>query len=186
MAMRRIFLLLAALLLATGTASAATTKQKWTPGYDIFSEPLDLTHSNVKWSVSPTRKLTVAYTLVGATPNKLYQVDVGIFCDTFPATFGQFPVQGGGGSCPPLTRENVTKTEVAVEFGVVTTDMNGNGSFKVVVGPLPPGTYNVEFGVRNGAGCDLTGGGGNTFDTCALDFFSPGPTFGASTTITVP
>jgi hypothetical protein len=186
--MNRILLLLAATSLLSVTASAAptVTTQNWTAGYDIFTEPLDLTHSNVKWSVSAARKLTITYTLIGANVNKLYQVDVGIFCNTFPATFGQFPAQGGGGNCPSLTRQNVTKTEVGVELGVVTTDIHGKGSFKVVVGPIASGSYDVEFGVRNGAGCDLIGGGGNTFDTCALDFFSPGPVFGAATTIVVP
>jgi hypothetical protein len=182
MAMKRIFLLAVALVMSAGTASAAMTTQKWTPGWDIFSEPLDFTHSNVKWSVSLARKLTVTYTLVGAQPNKLYQVDLVIFCTTFPATFGQFPVQGGGGACPSLTRQGVTRTAVGVELGVVTTDLHGKGSFKIIVGPIPSGSYEVEFGTRNGAGCDLTGGGGNTFDTCALDFQSPGPTFGTNTT----
>jgi len=183
--MQRLFLLLLVLLLSASSAMAAMTTLKWTTGWDIFSEPLDFHHSNVKWSASAAHKLTLTYTLVGATPNKLYQVDLDIFCTTFPATFGQFPVQGGGGSCPPLSRQNVTRTVVAVELGVVTTDKNGKGSFKVVVGPVPPGSYELEFGARNGAGCDLAGGGGNTFDTCALDFQSPGPTFGTNTTTVV-
>ena len=58
-----------ALFLAVGAASAqtkipaatstATVTQKWTKGWDIFTEPLDLVHSNVQWSVASTKKLTV-------------------------------------------------------------------------------------------------------------------------------
>ncbi|MFY9561835.1 MAG: hypothetical protein WAQ52_16495 [Terriglobales bacterium] len=64
--MKSTFLLAATLLLAAGTASAAMTTQKWTAGWDNFSEPLDFNHSNIKWSVSATRKLTVTFNLVGA------------------------------------------------------------------------------------------------------------------------
>jgi hypothetical protein len=63
---------LSAILLAAVAASAATTTQKFSAGWDNFGEPLNFTKSNVKWSVSSTRKLTVTYTLVGATPSKLY------------------------------------------------------------------------------------------------------------------
>ena len=64
--------------------------------------------------------------------------------------------------------------------------MNGNGSFTVVIGPVAAGTYVLEFIALNGAGCDLIGGGGTNTDTCSADFQSPGPTFGDTTTITVP
>ncbi len=179
--MRRIFLLAAAFLLSAGAASAQTT-QTWSPGWDLFSEPLDFNRSYVKWSVSPTRALTVTYRLVGAKPSKLYQVGVAIFCDTFPATFGQFPVENGGGTCASITRQGVTATLKSVEFGVVTTDRRGNGSFTLAVGPITSGTYTLEFQARDGAGCNLTGSCG----VCALDFQSPGPIFGDATTITVP
>jgi hypothetical protein len=79
----------------------------------------------------------------------------------------------------------VTETVVAVEFGVVTTDIHGNGSFTVVVGPIASGSYDLEFDARNGAGCNLTGGAGNGSD-CNVDLQSPGPTFGMATTITIP
>src|SRR5215472_727831 len=72
--MKKRFLLAVALLLSIRTASAGTT-QKWTAGWDDFSEPLSYTKSNVIWSVNATtRKLTVTFNLVGANPNKLYQV----------------------------------------------------------------------------------------------------------------
>src|SRR5215470_12232518 len=118
MAMKKIFLLTLVGLLTTGTALTAPTMttQKWTLGWDNFSEPINLTKSNIKWSVSTSRKLTVTFNIVGATPSKLYQVGVHIFCDTFPTTFGQFPA-GSGGPCQPLTRQGVTKNAVAVEFG---------------------------------------------------------------------
>ncbi len=185
--MKNQFVLVSLALLITfgaAQASAQTTTQVWTAGWDNFSEPLDFGRSNVKWSVSGSRKLTVTFTLAKATPNKLYQVGAHIFCTTFPPTFGQFPTYGaGGGNCFTLTRQGVTQSVVAIEMGVVTTDIHGNGSFKVVVGPIAAGTYDLEFTVRNGAGCDLIGGGSGS--VCALDFQSPGP-FGTGTTVVVP
>jgi hypothetical protein len=182
--MKRIVLVAVAMLLAAGTASATTTVQKWTAGWDNFGEPLNYTNSKISWSVNTTtRKLSVTFTLVGARPSKLYQVNVHIFCTTFPKTFGQFPA--GDGTCDPITRQGVTKSVTAVEFGVVTTDIHGNGSFSVVVGPIAAGTYELEFVARDGAGCGLTGGAGNGPD-CAADFQSPGPTFGDATTIAIP
>jgi hypothetical protein len=147
--MKRIFLLMVAVLLSAGAALAATT-EKWTAGWDNFSEPLDFTHSNITWSVSATtRKLTVTFKLVHATPSKLYQVGVHIFCTTIPATFGQFPVDGGGGACQPLTRQGVTKTAAAVEFGVVTA----TGSSRLSSGRLPqaPTIWNSMRGMARGA-----------------------------------
>ena len=124
-------LLLAATLLLAGSSSATMATQKWTLGWDNFSEPLDLSHSKITWSVSPTRKLTVTFTLKGATPSKLYQVSLNFFCSTFPATFGQFPTErNGDGSCIQLTRQGVTATAAEVEVGVVTTDLHGNGRSK--------------------------------------------------------
>src|ERR1700687_1762345 len=113
------------------TSPAVGGTQRWQAGWDNFGEPINLTSSNIIWSVAPTRKLTVTFTLVGATPNKLYQVGIHLFCDTAPVTFGQFPVTSSGGSCFPITRQGVTKKVAAVEFGVVTTDIHGKGSFKV-------------------------------------------------------
>jgi hypothetical protein len=183
--MKRIFLVAVALLLSANVASAATM-QKWTAGWDFFGEPLNYSKSKITWSVNPTiHTLSVTFKLVGATPSKLYQVGIVPFCTTFPATFGQFPVDGGGGTCPALTRQGVTATAVTIELGVVTTDIHGNGSFMVVIGPITPGTYDVEFQARNGAGCNLTGGGGNDANHCGDDFQSPGP-FGTTTTITIP
>ena len=76
--MKRIFLLVVALLLATGTAFAAATMQKWTAGWDNFGEPLNYTTSKITWSVNTTtHKLSVTFKLVGATPSKLYQVSIG-------------------------------------------------------------------------------------------------------------
>jgi hypothetical protein len=164
---------------------SGTNTQGWQAGWDNFGEPINLTSSNIIWSLAPTtRKLTVTFTLAGATPNKLYQVGIHLFCDTAPVTFGQFPVTSSGGSCFPITRQGVTKKVAAVEFGVVMTDIHGKGSFKVVVGPIASGTYNFEFTARDGAGCNLIGGAGNGTD-CFVDFQSPGP-FGTATTITVP
>ena len=185
-------LLTAAMFVPAGLASAqmtealTSTTQTWTAGWDNFSEPLNFGRSNIIWSVnSNTRKLTVTFKLVSAIPSKLYQVGVHIFCTTFPATFGQFPVAGGAGACSAITRQGVTETIKAVEFGVVATDIHGNGSFTVVVGPVASGSYNLEFDARDGAGCNLIGGAGNGSD-CNVDFQSPGPIFGTATTITIP
>ncbi len=183
--MKRLFTLTAALLLSASPVLATTTKQLWSPGWDNFSEPLNYNSSTVQWSVNAiSRKLTVTYNLVRATPNKLYQVGAHIYCTKFPATFGQFPTHGAGsGNCFTMTRQGVTQSVVAVEAGVVTTDIHGNGSFTVIIGPIVSGTYELEFTVRNGAGCNLSGGGGN--GGCGVNFQSPGP-FGAKTPVTVP
>ena len=172
-------------MLGVGGASAQTITQTWSTGWDNFSEPLNFAKSNIKWSVSGARKLTVTFTLVGATPNKMYQVGTHIYCTTFAPTFGQFPANGsGGGNCFKMTRQGVTQSVVAIEMGAVTTDIHGTGSFKVVVGPIVSGSYDLEFTVRNGAGCNLIGGAGNGAD-CAVNFQSPGP-FGAATTVVIP
>lgn len=180
--MKMTALLAVSFLLAAGASSAQTTLQ-WTPGWNNLKQQLDFVHSNVTWVVTPESKLGARYKLISATPNRLYQVGVHIFCTTFPATFGQFPVHSsvGGGNCESDTAQGVTETLVAVELGVVLTDVSGNGALQVIVGPIAPGTYYLEFDARNGAGCDLVGGG-----PCDVDFQSPGPTFGDATTITVP
>ena len=173
-------ILAAVLLLSVSFASAATT-QKWTPGWGNFNEPLNYTKSNVKWSVSPTKStLSVTFTLVDATPSKLYQVGVAFFCTTFPATFGQFPTITNTGNCEVGTAQGVTKTIAGVYVGVVTTDIHGNGSFTVIIGPIASGTYDLEFLALDGVRPDgCTGNGG-------ADFQSPGPTYGDTTTITIP
>jgi hypothetical protein len=69
-----------------------------------------------------------------------------------------------------------------VTAGVVTTDINGNGSFTVVIGPIAAGTYDLEFYARGGAGS-----GPICVPSCPLvEFQSPGPTFGDATAITIP
>jgi len=180
--------LLAMALFLSAHASAEidaveVTIQKWTTGWDNFAEPLNLASSNVKWSVSPAGKMTVTFNLVGATPNKLYQVGIHWFCTTTPGTFGQFLTDPGSGSCASITRQGKTATAASAEFGVVRTDIHGKGSFKVVVGPIASGTYDIEFMVRNGAGCSLIGGAGNA--ACPIVFQSPGP-FATTTTVVVP
>ena len=182
--MKRVLWALAALVLSASAASAATTL-KWNAGWDNFGEPLNYKKSKVVYSVDATTKdLTVTFTLTSANPNKLYQVGINFFCTTFPVTFGHFPVDGGGGTCNTITRQGVTLSVTALELGVVTTDEHGDGSFKVVIGPIAAGTYELEFQARDSAGCNLIGGDGNS--DCNDDFQSPGPTFGDTTTITIP
>jgi len=183
--MKRIFLIMLALLLSATAALAgpATQGQKWTAGWDNFGEPLNYQSSRVSWSVNSTNsKLTVTFTLLGATPSKLYQVGLNFFCTTFPATFGQFPSENGPGDCPLYEAQGVTLGYAAIEVGVVTTDIYGDGSFTVVIGPIAAGAYDLEFFVRDAAGCDLIGG----IDDCVIDFQSPGPIYGDAITITIP
>src|SRR4051812_39450258 len=144
--MRRLLPLLLLLLLFSGAAFAGTT-QKWTAGWNNFNEPLNYTKSKVTWAVAPTKRtLSLTFILAGAKPNKLYQVRIAIFCNTFPATFGQFPTQNApGGTCTQFTIQDLTKSAAVVELGVVTTDIHGNGKFAVVVGPVASGTYDLEF-----------------------------------------
>src|SRR5207245_10111242 len=100
----------------------------------------------IKWSVSPTTyKFTLAFTLVGATPSKLYQMSIHFFCTTFPPTFGQFPTETNNGACSPITRQGVTASVAAVELGVVTTDIKGSGNLNVVVVTLASGTDTLEL-----------------------------------------
>jgi hypothetical protein len=82
-----------------------------------------------------------------------------------------------------ITRLGKSAGVSAVEFGVILTDGKGNGTATVSTGPVAAGTYKVEFHARDGAGCNVTGGGDG--GTCALDFQSPGP-FDTTTTIAVP
>jgi len=185
--MKRILLVVVALFLSASVAFAAPTRQKWTAGWDNFNEPLNYKTSYVSWTVNPaTSKLSATFKLVGATPNKLYQVSATIFCTTFPPTFGQFPTgtwPNGGNCYGPITRQGVTETITEVALGVVLTDLYGNGSFAVVVGPIAAGTYELEFDAIDGTGCGGLIGGA---DDCQKDFQSPGPIFGDGITITVP
>jgi hypothetical protein len=181
-------LAVASLLLVLAGVSPASTKQKWTAGWDNFGAPLNYSKSSVSWSVAAaTKKVTVNVKLFGGMPDNLYQVALNFFCTTFPANFGQFPNDlSGGGACTPLSRQGVTQNSAEVELGVVLTDMNGNGSFSVVIGPVASGTYSLEFFVRNGVGCDYIGGAPCEPPYSPADYQSPGPTFGDAATITVP
>jgi hypothetical protein len=183
--MKRTFLFSAVLLLAAANAFAGATSQKWSAGWDSFGEPLNYKTSKVTWSVNSTKKtLTVTFKLATARPNKLYQVGINFFCTNFSATFGNYPVNGGGGACNSITRQGVTRSVTSVELGAVTTDEHGNGTFEVVIGPIAAGSYVAEFQTRDSVGCNLIGGDGNS--DCNVDFQSPGPTFGDTTTITIP
>jgi len=162
---------LAILAAALGIAAPAFAKvQPFTTGWDNFNEPIDLANSSVKWSVSPkTKSLTVTYTLAGANPTKLYQVAVAIFCQTAPANFGRYPIESS--TCSAITRQGKTASDTGAELGVILTDSSGAGAVTISTGALPAGKYTVEFTVRDGAGCAVTGGGSD----CNVDFQSPGP-----------
>lgn len=184
--MKKLCLVLATLLLSASAASAATTIQKWNPGWDNLVEPLNYSKSSVGWSVnSATRNLSVTFTLVSATPSKAYQVGIAFFCTTFPASFGQFPTDTGvAGNCTTITRRDVTESQRMVKLGVVKTDIHGDGSLTVEVGPIAAGAYVLEFMARDGAGCGLSGDVGKGSD-CKVDFQSPGP-FRTAARITLP
>ena len=128
--MKRIFLLVAALLLSASTAFATVTTQKWTAGWDNFGERLNYKTSHVSWSVNATtRKLSVMFTLNGATPSKLYQVSIHFFCSTFPPTFGQFPTETSNGACVTITRQGETASVELSNLNAVrpnTTAQNSN------------------------------------------------------------
>jgi hypothetical protein len=164
------------LVLVASSTLAATTK-KFTAGWDKFNEPLDYKKSGVTWSVNPTKHtLAVTYKLTGAPPSQLLPVAIHIFCSTSPATFGQFAVFQGAGPCQSETRQGVTRTGVDVFLGVPITDINGDTSFALTIGPIAAGSYDVEFDVFDSSFCS----------TGVVDFQSPGPTFGDTTTITIP
>jgi hypothetical protein len=88
---RKTLLFALAVILVAVAAFAATTTQEWVRGWDKFGEPLNLTQSDIKWSLSTARKLTVIFGFVGAGPSKLYQVSINFFCSTFPANLVNFP-----------------------------------------------------------------------------------------------
>jgi len=178
--MKKLSLLVVVVLLLVEGALANPTAQRWTPGWDNFSVPLNYKASELTWSVNSANKtMSVTYKLVGAVPNSFYGAGVLIFCSTFPATFGQFPTSFvSGGDCTSFTRQGVTKTAAGALFGVITTDIHGNGSFSVVVGPIAAGSYDLEFAVIDTGG-SLCGDNGT-------DFQSPGPIWGDGTTITIP
>src|SRR5450755_3450575 len=141
------------------TGPDAATTQYWTPGWGILNEPLNYSKSTIVWSVSAARKLTVTYTLVHARPTKLYQVGLHLFCTTFPATFGQFPLHTNGGNCIPSFLQGVDATVAPLESGVALTADVAPGSFKVAGGPSASGTSTLEADARGGAGSNVRGGG---------------------------
>ena len=181
--MRRLIMVALAAGLALIAGRAVAAELPWADGWDRFTEPLNTSTSFVHWSLSPENPfLTVNYQLNGAAPNKLYQVGIHLEkCRKTIPSFGQFPAPG---PCGAITRQGVTRTVEAFEFGVVLTDEFGNGSVAITVGPIAAGTYTLQFTVRNGAGCNLTGGGSGGV-VCAVDFQAPNH-FGNTITLTVP
>jgi hypothetical protein len=180
---RRLIALVSAAGLALIAGQAVAAELPWAVGLDNFTEPLHTSTSFVHWSLSPKNPfLTLTYQLNGAVPSKLYQVGIHLEnCRKTIPRFGQFPALG---PCGAITRQGITRTVLAFELGVVLTDEFGNGSFAVVVGPIAAGTYTLQFNVRNGAGCNVTGGGsGGT--VCAVDFQAPNR-FGKTITLEVP
>ena len=162
---------------------------RWTPGWDVTTEPLNLKTSSLKVSFGSNGHLTLAYTLVGAEPSKLYQVGINRFCEHTPNLFGRFPYigppfVGPNNTCLSSTRQGQTFTTRAVLVGVILTDAKGNGSTTIDLGVVASGSYQVQLIVEDGAGCGVSGGAGNG-DDCYVAFQAPAP-FGNAYTLTVP
>lgn len=175
----------AALLISGNVASAQ--RLAFTSGWDNFNEPLDYKKSYVVYSINQaSHQLKVAYSLHGATPTKLYQAALAIFnaCPNPPGFFGNFGEDSTYG-CDRYTRQGVEATTTSVEFGAILTDLKGNGITTVVINNIASGLYKLEFVVRDGAGCGVSGGAGNGND-CYVDFQSPGPIFADTVAITIP
>jgi len=105
----------------------------------------------ITWSVSTRRNLPVTFKFVGGRRPVSYTRSV------FTSSASQFPRPSASSRlaavAPTITRQGVTRRVSAVEFGVILTDIHGNGRVTVVVGPTASGTYHLEFDARNGAGC---------------------------------
>lgn len=176
--MKKLFVLTVALFFISASGAAIARTQAWVAGYALFAEPLDYANSGIEWRVDQTNKLmTIVYTLKGAVPNKLYQVGVLLRKPNCHLTFGNYPT----GGCTRRVYQGVIRWARNAEFGVVTTDMFGNGTFRVTVGPIASGRYAVKFFARDGAGQKLIGGRTDTVYEC---FQSPGP-FGTFTTVLI-
>lgn len=158
------------------------------PGWDNISEPLDYDKSFASWQlVDCVEKikcsLKVVFSLSAAQPNKVYQVGLHFLnlCKNPPTTFGAFGLFPADG-CSEITRDGVTAGVRGAELGAVVTDSNGDGSVSIVVPKPARRDYKVTFTVRNGAGCNISGGAGQ--GACVVDFRSPGM-FGDTQTIKV-
>lgn len=172
-------IVLAAALLFSSPATAVTLN--WTRGWDAFNEPLG--GGGVQYAVSG-KTLVAIFSVVGAKPNKMYQVGVHLQCTTL-TRFGQFPFANGS-ACSSITREGQTRSIQAPEFAVMTTDASGAGSVRVDVGPLSAGVYKLHFNARVGAGCNIALGPtqGPSSTNCNAVFRAPAP-FGNFATIRI-
>jgi hypothetical protein len=75
--------------------------------------------------------------------------------------------------CDTYTRQGNTRAAQGSDFGLVTTDINGNGALAVLIQNIPAGTYELEFLARSCGSC-----AGAPFHS--VIFQAPGPRFGAS------
>ena len=186
----RLACLVVCVLTVTAIANAggppALDSRAWQTGWDIFDEPLNIVTSKVQWTVNTNKAMSIQFLLFGARPSKLYEVGIHTLntCSKAnpPTSFGRFPVANNG-RCDTITRQGITRTVQAVELGAILTDAKGNGWALVNTAPIASGTYTFEYTVRNGAGCNVTGGGGGA--TCSAVFQSPGP-FATGVTVNIP
>lgn len=164
------FILCAGLCLFSSPVLAGTTTLGWSSGWDYFTYPLNYGSSYVSFTPGAT-SLDVTYYLVGA--DALASHDVGIH-SFFPNGTANCNIMFGTISptpgCGSATRQGVTATLTAYEFGTRSTDSTGFGTFQTTITGITPGVYYLEFDVRAGPYCPGS--------DCGVIFQSPGPIFG--------
>lgn len=157
--------------------------QNWNAGWDIQNAALNYSKSNVVWVYdNSTKTLKVSYYLSGATAAKQLAVGMSFYAATSSCpnptltTFGQYKVNW---ACGSATRDQFTATKQDMDIGVIQVDNNGNGQYDVEISGIAPGTYRIQYWVRQGVGC---GFGNNT--VCNM-IFQSGGTYGSYYTVTV-
>lgn len=175
------FIVSIVLVLVT-TLSAGAGTLKWGGGWSETNEQINFSDSYVSYDYfKSSRFLRVTYYLSGAKPKKLHQVGMHFYCTTPIQKFGQFSANAK--SCVSYTLGGVTKSVDSFEFGVILTDIDGNGSFEVNIGPLNPGVYKIQFTARLDAGCYMSGYP-SPYQKCSVVFSAPGK-FGNSISLIV-
>lgn len=167
-------LLLARTTLAGGGSPALT------PGWDSFGP---LTSGNVTWSQTPGASgLDVTYAVNGALTSHEFTVgmhffDVGGFVDFGPGFLT------GPADVSTISREGHTATLSADDLGFFSTDGSGQGVGSFLGLAPNPGTYALQFTIREGGspGCPSTTCNaiyrtGGTFSTDLVRFTIPAAT----------
>ncbi len=160
--------------------SAARITLPWSAGWDIFTEPLNYRHSFVSFDQSAaTNNIQVLYRLEGAVPNSQHLVGIDLYWGPVgtPSTgmcvtdFGQFTASNCGYAC----RQGICRTYNSFELGVVTANSSGNASFTRTVRSVTPGTYELQYFVRE-----------TTEPPSYVIYQAPAPYGSGTVTLTVP